>query len=143
MATDYANEPIQSRVEYLLQQAGSSVDPDTVRAIVRDELASLIDGAPGTMDTFKEVSDWIDTHEDWMETIEDLVSRVVVATITGTTNIPTDDAVKTYVDGAIDDLGDASEKDVATAITGSVDLPTDAAVKAYVDDLVNWTKYSA
>lgn len=143
MSTDYANEPVQSRVEYLLQQAGSSVDPDTVRAIVRDELTSLIDGAPGSMDTFKEVSDWIDAHEDWIETISDLVSKQVAASITGSSNLPTDAAVKTYVDDAIDELGDASEKDVATTISGSANLPTDAAVKAYVDDLVKWTKYSA
>lgn len=86
-------------------------------------------------------------------------SKSIVPSITGSENIPTDEAVKTFVENkgyvtssgvtsVVDDhiplfsgttgkVIKSSSKAIVTSITGTGDVPTDKAVKDYVDPLIS------
>lgn len=42
---------------------------ETVNGLISDAIDALIDGAPATYDTLKEISDWIDTHQSEYEAL--------------------------------------------------------------------------
>jgi len=60
----------QSRIETLLIQlvasigGSGSVDEDAVLTIVNGAIADLVNGAPQTFDTLKELADWISAHQE-------------------------------------------------------------------------------
>lgn len=116
---DYANEPPQSRVEYLLSQGGAGgssalaedvavlkaavqrLDGGTsvegsVRKLIEDAIADVVDGAPSAFDTLKELSDWIGTHGTDYNALLATVNRL-------DGNIATEGSVKKQVKDAVDD----------------------------------------
>lgn len=69
----------QSRVEILLANlVASAIDETQVRSIVTNAIAELVDNAPETFDTLKEIADWIEEHED-------VFARMYTLTVTATT----------------------------------------------------------
>lgn len=173
MSTNYANEPPQSRVEFLLSQGGGGSaedvaqlklrvavlegDAETVGSIlylisealedenldgirtrltilegdsntngsvaktVNDAVTSLINGAPGSLDTLKEISDWIDSHED----ISDALTTAV-NTLNG--NVATPGSVaKAVADGI------ASLQAAINTLNGNASTPGSVA-KAIADE---------
>ena len=69
----------QSRVKILLANlVASAIDETQVRSIVTNAIAELVDNAPETFDTLKEIADWIEEHED-------VFARMYTLTVTATT----------------------------------------------------------
>lgn len=76
---DYSQEPVQSRVEYLLRNGGgggggSSADVSalTERVIALENALSTLTGqAPESFNTLKEIADWIADNEITTQSIQD------------------------------------------------------------------------
>lgn len=58
---------VQHQVDILTTQVGTLIGNDTdksVRTIAAEEVAKIVDGAPATLDTLKEIADYISEHPD-------------------------------------------------------------------------------
>lgn len=116
-ANAYAAKAYETKVDTLIgNDAGSSA-----RAIAEDVVASVVDNAPASFDTLKEIADWISTAGDNEQTAADMVTDInALKTKTGgltkTVDVegtPTQQeaTVKEYVDNAVATLS-------ATVTTG-------------------------
>lgn len=47
-----------------MKNGGSGVSEDVLTRIVGEQIAELVDNAPQSFDTLKEIADWIDIHQD-------------------------------------------------------------------------------
>ena len=73
---------------------------ETVEGLISTAISELIDGAPSTYDTLKEISDWISTHEDaYQGLLADLANKVDKVTGKGLSTNDYTDAEKTKLAG--------------------------------------------
>lgn len=73
---------------------------ETVESLISTAISELIDGAPSTYDTLKEISDWISTHEDaYQGLLADLANKVDKVTGKGLSTNDYTDAEKTKLAG--------------------------------------------
>ena len=98
----------QSRVEALLAELvvlAGSTDEETVKGYISEAISDLIDGAPETYDTLKELADWISSHQETYTALATLVaSKQDLLTFDQTptansTNPVTSGGVKAALDG--------------------------------------------
>ena len=71
------NFPTWTDWEILNKKEIDSMITDAVKDATKafnSRIDSLIDGAPGTLDTLKEIADWVNTHEDLYETLSSIAS---------------------------------------------------------------------
>ena len=71
------NFPTWTDWEILNKKEIDSMITDAVNDVTKafnSRIDSLIDGAPGTLDTLKEIADWVNTHEDLYETLSSIAS---------------------------------------------------------------------
>lgn len=71
------NSPTWTDWEILNKKEIDSMITDAVKDATKafnSRIDSLIDGAPGTLDTLKEIADWVNTHEDLYETLSSIAS---------------------------------------------------------------------
>lgn len=68
-----------------MKNGGSGVSEDVLTRIVGEQIAELVDNAPQSFDTLKEIADWIDIHQEEFEglqsTIDNLPSLPETATV--------------------------------------------------------------
>ena len=108
----------------------------TVEGMISTAISELIDGAPSTYDTLKEISDWISTHEDaYQGLLADLANKVDKVTGKGLSTEDYTTAEKTKLSGiaegatavTVDDaISSTSEnpvqnKVIYSALAGKVD----------------------
>ena len=97
-------------------------DAKSVRTISAEEVAKIIDGAPESMDTLKEISDWISTHKSDASAMNSAILDLE-AILTGFGTAEGETAtVKKYVDDAVAALkiGDYAKAADLTALAARV-----------------------
>ena len=68
-------------VTLALAMANGGVDESTLTSMISEQIADVIDGAPQSFDTLKEISDWIETHQDDYENLLELTQGLKVASV--------------------------------------------------------------
>ena len=68
-------------VTLALAMANGGVDESTLTSMISEQIADVIDGAPQSFDTLKEISDWIETHQDDYEDLLALTQNIRVASV--------------------------------------------------------------
>lgn len=72
-------------VTLALAMKNGGVSEDVLTRIVGEQIAELVDNAPQSFDTLKEIADWIDIHQDefteLQTTIDNLPSLPETATV--------------------------------------------------------------
>ena len=68
-------------VTLALAMANGGVDESTLTSMISEQIADVIDGAPQSFDTLKEISDWIETHQDDYEDLLTLTQNIRVASV--------------------------------------------------------------
>lgn len=68
-------------VTLALAMANGGVDESTLASMVSEHIAEIVDGAPQSFDTLKEISDWIETHQDDYEDLLALTQNIRIASV--------------------------------------------------------------
>ena len=111
----------------------------SVSKAVSDAVSTLIDGAPDTFDTFKEIAAWITEHGEDATAMTTAISALEAILVGFGTDEGETDTVKKYVDDAIAALkiGDYAKAADLTALAGRVDTlekkPASSITQAQID----------
>ena len=76
-----------------MANVGGGVDESTLTSMISEEIAKVVDGAPASFDTLKEISDWIEEHQDEYTDLLGTVSNLRVATVEETLEYLSDHGV--------------------------------------------------
>lgn len=60
---------------------GGGVDESVLASMISEQISEVIDGAPQSFDTLKEISDWIDNHQDDYEDLLEIAQGIRSATV--------------------------------------------------------------
>lgn len=59
-----------------MKNGGSGVSEDVLTRIVGEQIAELVDNAPQSFDTLKEIADWIDIHQDEFMDLQSTINNM-------------------------------------------------------------------
>lgn len=65
----------------LAMKNGGGVDENVLASMISEQISEVIDGAPQSFDTLKEISDWIDNHQDDYESLLEIAQGIRSATV--------------------------------------------------------------
>lgn len=68
---------IASKLNQLTEATGGAITQETVEGLISTAIDELIDGAPGTYDTLKEIAGYIQEHEDVVTSINAAIANKV------------------------------------------------------------------
>lgn len=114
----------------------------SVSKAVSDAVSTLIDGAPDTFDTFKEISAWITEHGEDATAMTTAISALEAILVGFGTGEGETGTVKKYVDDAIAALkiGDYAKAADLTALAGRVDTLEGKPAASITQEQINaWT----
>lgn len=60
----------------LAMKNGGGVDESVISELVAEQIAEIVDGAPSSFDTLKEIADWIDTHQDEFMDLQSAINNM-------------------------------------------------------------------
>lgn len=64
-----------------MANGGGGVDENVLASMISEQIADVVDGAPQSFDTLKEISDWIDNHQDDYEDLLEITQGIRSATV--------------------------------------------------------------
>lgn len=112
----------------------------SARTIAQEEVAKIVDGAPGSFDTLKEIAEWIATHGTEAADLATAVTKLQ-GVLAGFGGEGEPAVVKSYIDGAISALkiGDYAKAADLTALAARVTtLEGKPAIAITADDIAAW-----
>ena len=129
----------QSEVSGLTSALSERPTTTAMNAAISDAITALINGAPGTYDTLKEISDYISTHEDVVGTLNAAIGSKAdastVAAIQATVNALGSLATKSKVSES--DLDDSLKEKVNAASEGNHSHNNKALLDTYTQTNAN------
>lgn len=64
-----------------MANGGGGVDENVLASMISEQIAEVVDGAPQSFDTLKEISDWIENHQDDYMDLLELTQGLKVASV--------------------------------------------------------------
>ena len=113
-----------------VQSALDSMPTTTaVEGMISTAISELIDGAPSTYDTLKEISDWISTHEDaYQGLLADLANKVDKVSGKGLSTEDYTTAEKTKLSGIAEGANNYSLPTASASVLGGIKVGDNLAI---------------
>lgn len=111
--------PREEAVEQIKEIVSEHISTDDIEALVNEKIAAVVDGAPETLDTLKEVSSWIDSHT---EVAADIIQNI--NTLNGSED------TEGSINNVLKQAKEYTDTTIPPGMTVNTSLPSDGIIKA-------------